>query len=684
MPSRWPANSKHQTRFMLKRLLASKPAVALIGALAAAYIRLVYATSTIKRDPEDTDAKLFAEHPQILAMWHGQFLLLPKLKPKRPADVRAMVSRHGDAALIGAVLERFGMSLIRGAGAGRRRRNRGGATAMRESLRALAAGATVAMTADVPPGPARRAGEGIATLASLSGRPVVPFAIANSRFIATPTWSAFTVNLPFSTLAIVIGDPVKVPQTNNAEIIEEGRLAIESALAEVTARAYALAGASDPLNQQEAIKPGLSLKAYRVFTRLAAPFAPMILDWRTRRGKEEPGRRPERYGFASAPRPPGFLAWFHAASVGEANAALPVIEAIAAERPEVHMLLTTATVTSAQLARTRLPKGVLHQYVPLDNQGFMQRFLDHWHPDLAVLVESEIWPNLVLETKARNIPLLLINARMSQSSFKRWRRRPGLSRPIFSAFALVLAQNDSLAERFAQLGVPRALRVGNLKADAPPPPANLPGRRKLAAALAGRTVWLAASTHPGEDDMVAAAHLKMRAARPDLLTIIVPRHPERGPLIAEQLKPVNLKVALRSEGKLPNAATDIYVADTIGELGLFYALSPIAFVGGSLAARGGQNPVEAIKLGAAVLTGPNFHNFRDSYTELLRADGCKEITDAASLAEAALALLEDESARLAMTERASRAIAAMSGALPRTLAEIARYLPPRTTFQHAS
>src|SRR5690349_9336225 len=249
---------------MLKRLLVSKPAVAACSALAAAYVRLVYATSTIKRDPPDTDAKLFDQHPQILAMWHGQFLLLPKLKPKRPADVRAMVSRHGDAEVIGSVLQKFGMDLIRGAGAGRRKRNRGGATALRESLRALSSGATVAMTADVPPGPARRAGEGIGTLASLSGRPVVPFAIATKRFLTTPTWSAFTVNLPFSTLAIVVGDPVLVPQTNDAEIIERGRVAIESALAEATARAYALAGARDPLTKQDTAKPGLSLKAYRM------------------------------------------------------------------------------------------------------------------------------------------------------------------------------------------------------------------------------------------------------------------------------------------------------------------------------------------------------------------------------------------------------------------------------------
>ena len=444
------------------------------------------------------------------------------------------------------------------------------------------------------------------------------------------------------------------------------------------------AGASDPLTKPETIKPGLSLKLYRALTSLAAPFAPLMLAWRMRRGKEEPGRCPERYGLSSAPRPPGFLAWFHAASVGEANAALPVIDTIAAERPEIRMLLTTATVTSARLARARLPRGVIHQYVPLDNQTFVQRFLNHWRPDLAVLVESEIWPNLVLETKARDIPLLLINGRMSNSSFRRWRRRPGLSRPLFSAFDLVLAQNGRLAERFAQLGVARTLDVGNLKADAPPPPADLPGRRKLDAVLDGRAVWLAASTHPGEDEKVMAAHLKMRIACPDLLTIIVPRHPERGPLIAEQLRAHNLKVALRSLGELPAADIDIYVADTIGELGLFYAIAPVAFVGGSLVDRGGQNPVEPIKIGAAVLTGPNWRNFRDSYSELLGAGGAIEVRDAASLAEAALTLLEDGAARRAMIKRASRTIAGMSGALPRTLVELERFFPPKTNFKHAS
>jgi 3-deoxy-D-manno-octulosonic-acid transferase len=667
------------------RTLSSRPVVALGSAIGAAYIRFVYATSRIVRDPPDTDAQLFSQHPQIFAMWHGQFLMLPKIKPERPADVACMVARHGDAEIVGAVLKRFHMRLIRGAGAGARRRNRGGARALREAQRALNEGTTVAMTADVPPGPARRAGTGIATLAQLSGRPAVPCAMATSRFIALKTWSAFTINLPFSTLAIVVGDPLRVGP--EAKDVEAGRAAIERGLAQVTARAYALAGARDPLSptpQENAPTSSWSLTAYRLFTRLAAPFAPLMLAWRTRRGKEEPERHGERYGEASQPRPAGFLAWFHAASVGEANAVLPVIEAITRQHADVRVLLTTGTVTSAKLARARLAPGALHQYVPLDTQAFVQRFLDHWRPDLAVLVESEIWPNLVLETKARDIPLVLVNGRISQSSFHKWRKRPGLSRPLFSAFSLVLAQNENLAQRFAELGAAEARGIGNLKADAPPPPADVSGAKSLAAALKGRSVWLAASTHAGEDDMVAVAHLTMRKTRPDLLTIIVPRHPDRGPMIAELLQGANLKVALRSKGQLPDAVTDIYIADTIGELGLFYTLVPVAFIGGSLVPHGGQNPVEAIKLGAAVLTGPHWRNFRDAYEALLEAEGCRQVSDAAGLAEAASFLLAHASAREALMANAERALAALGGALPRTVAALERFLPPKRTLKHAS
>jgi len=671
---------------MAKRLFSSGPVVAFGSALAATYIRLVYNTSEVRRDPPDTDAKLFSEHPQIFAMWHGQFMMLPKIKPDRPADVACMVARHGDAELMGAVLKHFGMWLIRGAGAGGRRRDRGGAAALRGALKAIQNGTTVAMTADFAPGPARKAGEGIVTLAKLSGRPVVPCAMATSRFIALKSWSAFTINLPFSKLGIVVGDPVRVPEDADQASLEDARIAVERGLNQTTARAYELAGAIDPLSPAAQLpKPAFAIRAYRALTRYAAPlFAPLMLAWRIRIGKEEPARRSERYGKASLPRPSGFLVWFHAASVGEANAVLPVIEGIAGEHPEVHLLLTTGTVTSANLVRKRLPKGAVHQYVPLDNQDYVRRFLEHWKPDLAIFVESEIWPNLVLETHALAIPLVLVNGRMSFRSFRRWRYRPGLSKPLFSAFNLVLAQNERMAQRFTALGTPRVVPVGNLKADAPPPPVDLAGHKTFSAALAGRTVWLAASTHPGEDDIAAVAHLAMKGVRPDLLTIIVPRHPERGRFIAKLLTAANLKVALRSEGKLPDASTDVYVADTIGELGLFYNLAPVAFIGGSLVPHGGQNPVEAIMLGAVVITGPHWRNFVDAYEELFRSSGAVQVSDARGLATAALLLLENAQARGHMMSRAEGALARMGGALPRTIAELEHFLPPKATLQHAS
>ena len=259
-----------------------------------------------------------------------------------------------------------------------------------------------------------------------------------------------------------------------------------------------------------------------------------------------------------------------------------------------------------------------------------------------------------------------------------------MSRPIFSAFDLVLAQNDRLAEQFAQLGAPESLSVGNLKADAPPPPVDSAGKADLSVALSGRPVWLAASTHPGEDEMIGAAHAKIKEALPDIATIIVPRHPERGTDIAEILHGQGLKVALRSQGGRIEAGTNVYVGDTIGELGLFYALTPVAFIGGSLVKHGGQNPVEAIKLGAAVLAGPHVHNFREMYLDLLKAGGALTVDDADSLASAVLDLLQNDVARKEAYARAEACIAAMSGALPKTLDAIDAYFPEKEPLQHAS
>lgn len=655
----------------------------LAGRGLAGLIGLVERTSSVVCEPADLLERLKAEHPVTVAVWHGQFMMTSGFKPAPYVKVAAMVARHGDAELVGAAMAQLGVELIRGAGAGARRKDRGGAYALRQAVRALQDGASVVMTADVPPGPARRAGIGIVTLARLSGRPIVPVASATSRFLAFDTWSRMTINLPFSRLAYVAGNPIEVAADADAAALEAARAELERSLNAVTARAYELAGADiaratparldDP--SAPPAKPGLRLKIYRWGMSLLRPFAPVVLKMRERYGKEDPRRRTERLGQPTAARPQGVLAWVHAASVGETNAVLPVIEALGAARPNLNILLTTGTVTSASLAERRLPACAVHQYVPLDAPEYAARFLDHWRPDLAVLTESEIWPSLILETSARGIPLILVNARLSHRSRRRWQRNRGMAQPLFNRFDVVLAQNERLALGFAALGARNVQSVGNLKIDAPPPPVDLGELERLRSALNGRPLFVAASTHEGEEEIVAQAHRELARAFERFLTIIAPRHPERGTAIAERLKDLGLSVAQRSLGALPSERTDVYVADTIGELGTLYALAPIAFIGGSLVERGGQNPIEAVRHGVAVLTGPHHQNFRDAYRTLLRHQGAIEVGSAKSIAAAVSQLLESQSEMQRMRAGATQALATLSGALEKTVATLLRYLP---------
>ncbi len=441
----------------------------LVGRSIARLIRTIYRTSVLTIDPPDGVAKLAACHPMIMATWHGQFMMLVAHRPDVPTA--AMVARHGDAELIGEAMQSFGIELVRGAGAGERKKDRGGAAALRIALKLLAANKSIVMTADVPPGPARRAGEGIVTLARLSGRPIVAVAAATSRFKVLDTWSRMTINLPYSKLAYAVGEPIFVPSDADADMLEQLRQTVEGELNAMSARAYQMAGADirriapvlPPHPEDPPAKAGARLKLYRAATLLMQPAAQLLLGVRERQGKEEPLRRGERMGIASTTRPNGTLAWVHAASVGETNAVLPLISRLRTERPDLAFLLTTGTVTSAGLAAQRLGPRAIHQYVPLDTPAFARRFIAHWRPDVALFTESEIWPNLILETAKQAIPIVLVNGRMSNRSYSRWRQNPGLATPLFSRFNLVLAQNEKLARRFSELGARRVIAAGNLK-----------------------------------------------------------------------------------------------------------------------------------------------------------------------------------------------------------------------------
>jgi 3-deoxy-D-manno-octulosonic-acid transferase len=416
----------------------------------------------------------------------------------------------------------------------------------------------------------------------------------------------------------------------------------------------------------------LPLRLYRLASSGAGLFASSIVGRRLKAGKEHPERFRERYGESKIARPSGPLVWVHAASVGELLAVVPLIGRI--RERDFNVLCTSGTVTSATLAEQRLPPGVIHQFVPLDVPRFVKRFFNHWKPDLALFVESELWPNLITTAAARGVPLLLVNGRISERAFNIWRRTPKSIAALLRCFELCLAQSAAYAGRLRDLGAPRVGTTGNLKFDVPEPPANPDSLRKLRAAIGDRTVVAAASTHAGEETAMIDAHRRLRGTFPRLLTIIAPRHPERGSGILDIAKAANLTARLRSRGELPGTHTEIYIADTMGELGLVYRVAPIVFMGGSLASHGGQNPIEPAKLGAAVLHGPNVWNFAEIYSALDGVHGAEQVTDVGKLVVRMGALRRDEDARAALVAAGRETVNQLGGGLDRTVAALEPYL----------
>lgn len=410
----------------------------------------------------------------------------------------------------------------------------------------------------------------------------------------------------------------------------------------------------------------LPLHAYRAGLRIGEPALSGLLAWRAQRGKEDPLRLPERRGLPGRARPVGPLVWMHGASVGEALSLIGLVEGMIARGFSV--LVTTGTRVAADLIGARLPVGAVHQYMPLDAPRWMARFLDHWQPNLAVIAESEIWPNTILALDERAIPLILVNGRMSAHSFHGWERCPRTAKALLSRIAVCLAQTQEDGERFAKLGAPRVSVAGNLKFDAPVPPVDPQQLAYLGSMVAGRPIWIAASTHPGEESVIAYAHALLKERYPQLLTLIAPRHPARGAEVVACAAALGLRSAQRSTGGRPHPSIEVYVADTIGELGLFYRLAPLGFLGGSLVPKGGQNPIEPLRLDTAVLHGPQVGNFATVYHALDRAGGAVPVQDGVELAAVAGELLGDRARLAAMAQAGQGALRAFEGAVGRTLA----------------
>lgn len=421
-----------------------------------------------------------------------------------------------------------------------------------------------------------------------------------------------------------------------------------------------------------------ALIAYRLLTRLLEPLAPRLLDARAKQGKEDPARVDERLGLASAARPAGDLVWLHGVSVGETLSLLPVVERLRAKRPDLTVLVTSGTLTSATLLAKRLPPGVIHQFAPVDTPGAVRAFLDHWRPAAAVFVESELWPNLILEARRREVKLVLASARITEKTVEGWRRFPGAAREVVSAFARVLPQDEASAERLESLGARIDGHV-NLKLAGAAPPHDPGAFTRLSAAIGDRPVVVAASTHDGEEIALVRA-LDSLADR--LCLILVPRHPERSAAIAAALTRDGYRFALRSDGREPDRDTDLYVADTLGEMGLFLRLADVVVMGGSFSAAlekppvGGHNPLEPARLGKPAVTGPDMSNWA-AVTEALVAAGGLAVVEAPWDLPAVLApLLADDAAARAMGERGRRAAAEAGSGLDRLWDSLTPLLPP--------
>lgn len=423
------------------------------------------------------------------------------------------------------------------------------------------------------------------------------------------------------------------------------------------------------------------LPFYRAVSAGLAPLSPLLVYYRCRQGREDPTRVGERFGHPSLARPPGRLAWFHGASVGESLALLPLLEHLAGRG--FNILLSTGTATAAAVVAPRLPAGASHQYLPFDIPKFLARFLDHWRPDLAFVAESEIWPNLFAEVRRRRVPLILVNARISPRSFQRWHRVPGFIAGLLDGVDLCLAQSEADAERFSDLGMRRVQVVGNLKYDVLAPPADPQALAFLAGRIGSRPTWLAASIHPGEDAIVLAVHQALAARFADLLTIVVPRHPRRGAEIAELAAEQGVPALQRSRETHAGALPSVYIADTAGELGLFYRLASASFIGKSLVGRGGgQNPIEAARLGCAVLHGPHVGNFAEVYRVLDEARGAAQIGDADTLARVLAVLFADTGKLRKMSRAASEAVERLGGAAAATMAAIEPHIAQILINQH--
>ncbi|MDC7684937.1 glycosyltransferase N-terminal domain-containing protein [Asticcacaulis sp. BYS171W] len=421
------------------------------------------------------------------------------------------------------------------------------------------------------------------------------------------------------------------------------------------------------------------LSLYAAIMRLFHTFVPTLLWQRAARGKEDPQRLNERLGVTTTARPDGSLIWFHGVSVGESVSALPVINQLLNDHPGLRILITTATTTSAEILSKRLPEGVIHQYAPVDTPQAVEAFLNHWRPDLAVYIESDIWPNQLIALDKRGTPRLLISARITERTYKGWQAIKGPMSRLLKGFKLVLPQDHESEARLKNMGVTVG-PIGNLKTIGDALPDDIAARETLEAQIKGRTVILAASTHPTEENYIASA-LEGTLRETGALLIVVPRHPVRAESIRLDLEALGFKIAQRSKERGPGLdslteATHIYLADTLGELGVFFRLADMVIMAGSFSEKiGGHNPLEAARLGKAVITGRDLYNWDSVYAPMFDAGAAFKATDRETLTFYVQSVLATPGAMLDANRSALALAQREAGTLSLVMAHLAPFIP---------
>ena len=424
------------------------------------------------------------------------------------------------------------------------------------------------------------------------------------------------------------------------------------------------------------------IRLYAAATVLAWPLIRLIMWQRVKQGKEDGQRIGERFGRISTPRPTGPIIWVHAASIGETVSILSLVERLLVDFQLVNVLITTVTRSSGEILEKNLSGKLFHQFVPIDRPGEINSFLDHWDPDVAIWVESELWPNLLTAVQGRGIPIFLVQGRISEKSFRHWRFLRWLVRPLLEGFSRVLVQTPEDADRYRALGAVEPVVTGSLKYSSPPLKIDKIELAQINLRLGGRPCWVAASVHPGEFSLLRDAHLMIRRRFPNLLTIVVPRHPIAGASMERSALDADISGAVRSRAEEITEETEIYIGDSFGELGIFYEICPIAFVGGSLVPHGGQNPLEAIQLGCVVLLGPHMFNFSQIVSDLASEDALVSVGSAASLADKISEFLESPDLLTELRSKQKSAISARDHILDDVYARIVDAVPhsPRLSW----